>query len=173
MTSRRDELSNLRDDLQDRLTRRRQERQAAKLAWEAIQRIELARPRWRAYQIVDQTAHSLGCELVQIHADAPKEGVWANHQSAAAPSHGGLVVGAIGCLSTLRWQRTLDHGWACRQIAQFWRPTSSFATFSACARRSRTGWNGSSRLAQNPIKTARAETRAGAECQSLARMMQR
>ena len=42
VTSRRDELSNLRDDLQDRLTRRRQERQAAKLAWEAIQRIELA-----------------------------------------------------------------------------------------------------------------------------------
>ncbi len=42
VTSRRDELANLRDDLQDRLTRRRQERQAAKLAWEAIQRIELA-----------------------------------------------------------------------------------------------------------------------------------
>ena len=41
VTSRRDELTNLRDDLQDRLTRGRQERQAAKLAWEAIQRIEL------------------------------------------------------------------------------------------------------------------------------------
>ena len=41
VTSRRDELANLRDDLQDRLTRGRKERMAAKLAWEAIQRIEL------------------------------------------------------------------------------------------------------------------------------------
>ena len=41
VTSRRDELANLCDDFQDRLTRRRQERKAAKLTWEAIQRIEL------------------------------------------------------------------------------------------------------------------------------------
>ena len=41
VTSRRDELTNLRGDLQARLTRGRQERQAAKLTWEAIQRIEL------------------------------------------------------------------------------------------------------------------------------------
>jgi UDP-GlcNAc:undecaprenyl-phosphate/decaprenyl-phosphate GlcNAc-1-phosphate transferase len=66
VTSRRDELNNLRDDLQDRLTRRRQERQAAKLAWEAIQRIELATEMAGAYQIVDQTARSMGCELLQI-----------------------------------------------------------------------------------------------------------
>jgi UDP-GlcNAc:undecaprenyl-phosphate GlcNAc-1-phosphate transferase len=66
VTSRRDELSNLRDDLQDRLTRGRQERQAAKLAWEAIQRLELSTSARAAYEIVDQTAHTLGCELVQI-----------------------------------------------------------------------------------------------------------
>jgi UDP-GlcNAc:undecaprenyl-phosphate/decaprenyl-phosphate GlcNAc-1-phosphate transferase len=66
VTSRRDELSNLRDDLQDRLTRRRQEREAAKLAWEAIQRVELTTEITRAYEIVDQTAHSMGCEQFQI-----------------------------------------------------------------------------------------------------------
>ena len=41
VTSRRDELSNLRGDLQARMVRGRQERLAAKLTWEAIQRIEL------------------------------------------------------------------------------------------------------------------------------------
>jgi UDP-GlcNAc:undecaprenyl-phosphate GlcNAc-1-phosphate transferase len=66
VTSRRDELANLRDDLQDRLTRGRQERQAAKLAWEAIQRLELCTNAPAAYEIVDQTASALGCELVQI-----------------------------------------------------------------------------------------------------------
>jgi UDP-GlcNAc:undecaprenyl-phosphate GlcNAc-1-phosphate transferase len=74
VTSRRDELANLRDDLQDRLTRGRQERQAAKLAWEAIQRLELSASASAAYEIVDQTAHTLGCELVQIscsRADSP------------------------------------------------------------------------------------------------------
>jgi UDP-GlcNAc:undecaprenyl-phosphate/decaprenyl-phosphate GlcNAc-1-phosphate transferase len=73
VTSRRDELSNLRDDLQDRLTRRRQERQAAKLAWEAIQRVELATEVTRAYEIVDQTAHSMGCEQLQISCESPLE----------------------------------------------------------------------------------------------------
>jgi UDP-GlcNAc:undecaprenyl-phosphate/decaprenyl-phosphate GlcNAc-1-phosphate transferase len=66
VTSRRDELTNLRDDLQDRLARGRQERQAAKVAWEAIQRLELSTSASAAYEIVDQTAHHLGCELVQI-----------------------------------------------------------------------------------------------------------
>jgi UDP-GlcNAc:undecaprenyl-phosphate GlcNAc-1-phosphate transferase len=66
VTSRRDELANLRDDLQDRLTRGRQERQAAKLAWEAIQRIELSTELGSAYEIVNQTARSLGCDLIHI-----------------------------------------------------------------------------------------------------------
>ena len=41
LTSRRDELASLRADLQERLVRGRQERFAAKVTWEAIQRIEL------------------------------------------------------------------------------------------------------------------------------------
>src|SRR4029077_13473608 len=63
VTSRRDDLSNLRDDLRELLARRRQERQAARLAWEAIQRIELSANARAAYEIVDQTAQALGCDL--------------------------------------------------------------------------------------------------------------
>jgi UDP-GlcNAc:undecaprenyl-phosphate GlcNAc-1-phosphate transferase len=66
VTSRRDDLSNLRDDLNELLARRRQERQAARLAWEAIQRIELSATARAAYEIVDQAAQALGCDLVQI-----------------------------------------------------------------------------------------------------------
>ncbi len=66
VTSRRDELSNLRDDLHERLARKRQEREAAKLAWEAIQRIEVSTTARAAYEIMDQAAQALGCNLVQI-----------------------------------------------------------------------------------------------------------
>jgi UDP-GlcNAc:undecaprenyl-phosphate GlcNAc-1-phosphate transferase len=66
VTSRRDELSNLRDDLYERLARKRQEREAAKLAWEAIQRIEVCATARAAYEIVDQAAQAMGCSLVQI-----------------------------------------------------------------------------------------------------------
>ncbi len=94
VTSRRDELTNLRDDLQDRLTRGRQERQAAKLAWEAIQRIELSAEMSNAYQIVDETAHSLGCELVHIacgRADSPV--AWTAADSIMAAKLGPAVSG--------------------------------------------------------------------------------
>ncbi len=66
VTSRRDELTNLREDFQDRLTRGRQERAAAKMAWEAIQRIELAATPEIARGIFDQVARGLGCDLVSI-----------------------------------------------------------------------------------------------------------
>ena len=88
VTSRRDELANLRDDLQDRLTRGRQERHAAKLAWEAIQRIELAPTETGAYEIVDETARSLGCELVRIARGRPEMNV-----STTAPE--GEVMGPL------------------------------------------------------------------------------
>jgi UDP-GlcNAc:undecaprenyl-phosphate GlcNAc-1-phosphate transferase len=94
VTSRRDELANLCDDLQDRLTRGRQERQAAKLAWEAIQRIELATTEMRAYEIVDETARSLGCELVQIRCGCPESGAaWAKEPSAAASLQAEILSG--------------------------------------------------------------------------------
>ncbi len=66
VTSRRDELANLCDDFQDRLTRRRQERKAAKLTWEAIQRIELCSTAASACEIVEQAGYGLGCEQVRI-----------------------------------------------------------------------------------------------------------
>ncbi len=66
VTSRRDELTNLCDDFQDRLTRRRQERKAAKLTWEAIQRIELCPTASSACEIVEQAGYGLGCEQVRI-----------------------------------------------------------------------------------------------------------
>jgi UDP-GlcNAc:undecaprenyl-phosphate/decaprenyl-phosphate GlcNAc-1-phosphate transferase len=66
VTSRRDELTSLRGDLQDRMKRKRQERQAAKLAWEAIQRVELCATAEAAYEIVGETAHRLGCETIRF-----------------------------------------------------------------------------------------------------------
>jgi UDP-GlcNAc:undecaprenyl-phosphate GlcNAc-1-phosphate transferase len=66
VTSRRDELANLRDDLQDRLARGRQERTAAKLTWEAIQRIELCPTAEAAGQVLDRAAQDMGCRRVRI-----------------------------------------------------------------------------------------------------------
>jgi UDP-GlcNAc:undecaprenyl-phosphate GlcNAc-1-phosphate transferase len=93
VTSRRDELANLRDDLQDRLTRGRQERQAAKLAWEAIQRIELATTEMGVYEIVDETARSMGCELVQIARSRPERGAAFAKDLPAAPLRGAPLSG--------------------------------------------------------------------------------
>jgi UDP-GlcNAc:undecaprenyl-phosphate GlcNAc-1-phosphate transferase len=71
VTSRRDELSNLHGDLQARIVRGRQERQAAKITWEAIQRIELCDSSSTAFEIVERTAELLGCELIQISCTIP------------------------------------------------------------------------------------------------------
>jgi UDP-GlcNAc:undecaprenyl-phosphate GlcNAc-1-phosphate transferase len=70
VTSRRDELDNLRGDFQARMVRGRQERRAAKLTWEAIQRIELCDSASAAFEIVERTARLLGCELIQVSCAA-------------------------------------------------------------------------------------------------------
>ena len=70
VTSRRDELTSLRGDLQERMTRKRQERQAAELAWEAIQRVELSTTAQAAYEIVEETAYKLGCEFVKFTCES-------------------------------------------------------------------------------------------------------
>jgi len=94
VTSRRDDLANLRDDLHERMVRRRQERQAAKLAWEAIQRIELSGTARAAYEIVDQTAQALGCDLVQIACGRDGSPVTSrSHDPAKAAVVGELVSG--------------------------------------------------------------------------------
>jgi UDP-GlcNAc:undecaprenyl-phosphate GlcNAc-1-phosphate transferase len=66
VTSRRDELANLRGDLHERMMRGRQERQAAKVTWEAIQRIELCSSATAAMGIIEQTAQAMGCKLIQV-----------------------------------------------------------------------------------------------------------
>ncbi|WP_165225188.1 MraY family glycosyltransferase [Aquisphaera insulae] len=76
VTSRRDELAMLREDLQERMVRGRQERQAAKLTWEAIQRIELCKTADAAVEVVRRVAARLGCGRIEIasQAQAPGEG---------------------------------------------------------------------------------------------------
>ncbi len=77
VTSRRDDLANLRDDLQDRLTRGRQERAAAQAAWEAIQRVELAATADAARAVFDEAARGLGCDQVSIQGPgAPGDPAW-------------------------------------------------------------------------------------------------
>ncbi len=66
VTSRRDELNNLRDDFQARMMRGKQERQAAKITWEAIQRMELCSSPSLAFEIMEKTAETLGCNQIQI-----------------------------------------------------------------------------------------------------------
>lgn len=90
VTSRRDELNNLREDFQDRLMRGRQERHAAKLTWEAIQRLELCDNAPAALEIVERTARLLGCEEIAIGVDV--EGPQAAPAASAGPLSGPGVV---------------------------------------------------------------------------------
>ena len=62
LTSRRDELATLRADLASRLARGRQERFAAKVTWEAIQRVELCETAGRIWEIMEASTARLGCD---------------------------------------------------------------------------------------------------------------
>lgn len=66
LTSRRDELATLRADLTDRMTRSRQERAAAKVTWEAIQRVELAESDEAIWVLLRQAAERLGCDRLAL-----------------------------------------------------------------------------------------------------------
>jgi UDP-GlcNAc:undecaprenyl-phosphate GlcNAc-1-phosphate transferase len=66
LTSRLNELSSLTGDLQARLVRGRQERFAARVTWEAIQRIELCTTPADVCEILERTTRTLGCEAAQI-----------------------------------------------------------------------------------------------------------
>ena len=103
VTSRRDELTNLRDDFQARMVRGRQERQAAKLTWEAIQRVELCESAPAAFEILERTAHDLGCDLIRVScatAGSPLSSTSEGEVRSLAPSGGELSgPGAIFRLS--------------------------------------------------------------------------
>src|SRR4051812_44033633 len=66
LTSRLDELSNLRGDFRARSSRKRQEKFAARVTWEAIQRIELCDGMEKVCQILEDTTRKLGCDLIEI-----------------------------------------------------------------------------------------------------------
>lgn len=66
LTSRRDELKLLRDDFRARMTRGKQERFAAKVTWEAIQRIELCDDMGKIWAIVEQATQTLGCDMLRL-----------------------------------------------------------------------------------------------------------
>ena len=93
VTSRRDELTSLRGDFQDRMKRKRHERQAAKLAWEAVQRVELCTTAQAAYEIVDQTARALGCDFVQFTCDRDDASLPDRVRNPSADSAAGVLSG--------------------------------------------------------------------------------
>ncbi len=66
LTSRRDELATLRADLQSRLSRGRQERFAAKVTWEAIQRIELCETVDGIWGLLRGATEKLGCDHLRL-----------------------------------------------------------------------------------------------------------
>ncbi|MBX6313724.1 MAG: undecaprenyl/decaprenyl-phosphate alpha-N-acetylglucosaminyl 1-phosphate transferase [Isosphaeraceae bacterium] len=66
LTSRRDELARLRDDLRHRLQRGRQERYAAKITWETIQKIELCHDPDRIWELIADAAEQLGCDALRM-----------------------------------------------------------------------------------------------------------
>src|SRR6202034_246251 len=66
LTSRLDELASLRGDFWARLARGRQERYAARVTWEAIQRIELCETMDAVCAMLEETTRKLGCELIEI-----------------------------------------------------------------------------------------------------------
>jgi UDP-GlcNAc:undecaprenyl-phosphate GlcNAc-1-phosphate transferase len=66
VTSRLDELANLRGDFRARMERKRQERFAARVTWEAIQRIELCEGMEGVRQLLEETTRKLGCELIEV-----------------------------------------------------------------------------------------------------------
>ncbi len=66
LTSRRDELANLRGDLQARFARGKQERFAAKITYETIQRIELCDKLPAVQALLEGSAEVLGCDILQM-----------------------------------------------------------------------------------------------------------
>jgi UDP-GlcNAc:undecaprenyl-phosphate GlcNAc-1-phosphate transferase len=82
LTSRRDELDSLRGDFWARLARGRQERYAARVTWEAIQRIELCEGVEAVCQILEDTTQKLGCALIEIACSRRGRSVFASDDAA-------------------------------------------------------------------------------------------
>jgi UDP-GlcNAc:undecaprenyl-phosphate GlcNAc-1-phosphate transferase len=90
LTTRLDELSNLRGDFFARLARSRQERFAARITWEAIQRIELCEALESVSLILDETTRKLGCELTDVSCSLRGKTVLTSELGGAEDAGGAL-----------------------------------------------------------------------------------
>jgi UDP-GlcNAc:undecaprenyl-phosphate GlcNAc-1-phosphate transferase len=92
LTSRRDELARLRDDFGIRLRRGKQERAAARITWETIQRIDLAREPRAIHGLLSDAVARLGARLVSQHSAPPGS----SSESAHARDESPLSVVRVG-----------------------------------------------------------------------------
>lgn len=66
LTSRRDELASLASDLQARRLRKRQEKEAARITWETIQRIEICDSTEKIWDAIHEASRELGSDQIVI-----------------------------------------------------------------------------------------------------------
>jgi UDP-GlcNAc:undecaprenyl-phosphate GlcNAc-1-phosphate transferase len=83
LTSRRDELTTLRSDFQSRLVRGKQERFAAKVTWEAIQRVELSESLTGIWEIMKAATDKLGCDRLSLDCSRDGQTVFAREGGAS------------------------------------------------------------------------------------------
>jgi UDP-GlcNAc:undecaprenyl-phosphate GlcNAc-1-phosphate transferase len=100
LTSRRDELATLRADFASRLARGKQERFAAKVTWEAIQRIELCETPTGIGDIMKAATAKLGCDLCSL--DCRRNGRDAFQGAAITPEDGRETGPLSGPIATFR-----------------------------------------------------------------------
>ncbi|HEV3164242.1 MAG TPA: MraY family glycosyltransferase [Isosphaeraceae bacterium] len=85
LTSRRDELASLRADFLARFARRRQERFASRVTWEAIQKIELCDKLDGISAVLLETTRLLGCDSVRMSCYREGREVFKSTSAAADP----------------------------------------------------------------------------------------
>jgi UDP-GlcNAc:undecaprenyl-phosphate GlcNAc-1-phosphate transferase len=85
LTSRRDEFASLRSDLVARFTRRRQERLASRVTWEAIQRVELCEKVDKIWYVLEETTRKLGCDTIRMTCFRDGREVFQSHNGTGDP----------------------------------------------------------------------------------------
>jgi UDP-GlcNAc:undecaprenyl-phosphate GlcNAc-1-phosphate transferase len=100
LTSRRDELATLRSDFSSRLARGKQERFAAKVTWEAIQRIELCESVAGIWDILRAATARLGCDRLDLSCRRDGRSVF--EADGAGPGELPGAVAVSGPMATFR-----------------------------------------------------------------------
>jgi len=100
LTSRRDELGMLYADFHARMTRGKQERFAAKVTWESIQRVELCEDLGRIWEILLDTTRTLGCDALRLSCYRQGRTVFQQATEGAEGMDSGG--GAAGAMATFR-----------------------------------------------------------------------